>query len=94
LVVATRIALTIAEIVVRDGEAIVQRGGLAPKVLADLRDVLAHPAVHKGTIRVYRDGGHARVQLRGEFSEAQSQRIRNVIGSVPLAKLLNTRRRV
>jgi hypothetical protein len=35
----------------------------------------------------------ADVEIKGDLSEAQVQRVRNVIGSVPLAKLVNTRAR-
>ena len=58
------------------------------------------PAISRGTfqrlleeghIRVTRASGRAEVELKGNIDERAAQRIRNVIGSVPLARLINAR---
>jgi hypothetical protein len=90
---SARAAITVCVAEVRDGRVEVTRGGIAPRLLADLADVVARPAVARATIRVVRSSGAAEVEMRGDLSAAQMQQIRNVIGSVPLAKLANARKR-
>jgi hypothetical protein len=86
-----QITLCVAEVV--DGRVHVKRGGLAPGILADLADVLARPAVPRATLRIVRAGGLAELTVSGGVSAAQAQQLRNVIGSVPLARLINGRTR-
>jgi hypothetical protein len=87
-----REAITICVIRVRDGRAKIARGGMAPRVFADLADVVRRPRIARATIRVVRNRGYAKVEIDGDASDAQRQQLRNVIGSVPLAKLVNARR--
>ncbi len=87
-----RDAITICVIEVTRGKAKLARGGIAPRVLADIGDVVKRPRIERATIRVVRSRDHAKLEVRGEISEAQRQQLRNVIGSVPLAKLVNARR--
>ena len=91
--VAVRNALTILVAEVKDGVVVVKRGGVAPRVLADLADVVARPPVRSATLRIARSNGGAVLAARGDLSEAQLQQLRNVIGTVPRAMLVNTRRR-
>ncbi len=93
LYIAARRAITIAELSVERGVVRVVRGGIAPPILADLRDVASRPPIAKLRVRILRSSGRAEVELAGEVSEPQAQRIRNVIGSVPLARLVNAPRR-
>ena len=88
---AARRAITICVAEVRDGRIEVTHGGIAPRLLADLADVVARPRVERATLRIVRASGLAAVETRGNVSAAQLQQIRNVIGSVPLAKLGNAR---
>ena len=87
------LAITIAVAEVRDGNLELTRGGLAPRVLGDLRDVVSRPKVKSATLRIVRAKQRARVEVRGEMSEQQAQRVRNVIGNVPLPQLVKARRR-
>jgi len=99
LYVSARRATTIAEIVVVRGRLDVVRGGVAPPILADLRDVAEGkgtrlPKIQDARIRITRSDGRAEVTIvSGELSVEQSQCVRNVIGSVPLARLINARRK-
>jgi hypothetical protein len=86
-------AVTICVAEVRDGRIEVTRGGLAPRLLADLGDVVARPPVARATVRIVRARGVAEIEMKGEMSAEQRQRVRNVIGSVPMAMLANARRR-
>ena len=90
---AARSAITVCVAEVRDGKIEVTHGGIAPRLLADVADVVARPRVEKATLRIVRARGRAEVELHGEVTPAQAQQIRNVIGSVPLAKLVNASRR-
>jgi hypothetical protein len=90
---SARAAITIAVLDVEDGAIRRIRGGLSAGVLGDLEDVLAKPPVSRGRVRIVRDAGAARVEIGGEIAPDQAQRLRNVIGNVPLARLARERRR-
>lgn len=91
LYVASLRATTIVDLAIEKGKIRVVRGGVAPPILADLRDIARDASIKEGHIRVTRASGRAEVHLRGEIDERAAQRIRNVIGSVPLARLINAR---
>jgi hypothetical protein len=55
--------------------------------------VAARPKIAQVTVRVVRARGHAALEVNGTMPPAQLQQLRNVVGSVPLAKLVNARRR-
>ncbi len=82
-----RRAVTICVLSVEQGLVRVRHGDLTPRILQDLRDVVARPKVARGEIRITRGDGRAQVALSGTFTEAQAQQVRNVVGSVPLAGL-------
>jgi hypothetical protein len=90
LYIAARRAITVADLEITSGVLRVVRGGIAPPILSDLRDIAKHPPIKSATIRITRSSGRAEVTITGEVSAPQAQRIRNVIGSVPLARLSNT----
>ncbi|MGO8993431.1 MAG: DUF3634 family protein [Polyangiaceae bacterium] len=94
LALAARRAITLCVIEVRNGSIQVTRGGIAPRLLADIGDVVARPRAMSATLRIVRSQGSAALSASGDLSDGQRQRIRNVIGSVPLAKLVNGRGRV
>lgn len=89
----SRAAITVCVIQIANGTVRVTRGGVAPRVLVDLGDVVRKPPVARATIRITRDRGRAAVALSGTLSTAQEQQVRNVIGSLPLAALANARRK-
>ncbi|MFO0735980.1 MAG: DUF3634 family protein [Labilithrix sp.] len=93
LYLASLRATTIVDLAIEAGRMRVVRGGVAPPILADLRDIVRDPPVAEGHVRVVRASGRAEVELRGAIDERQAQRIRNVIGSVPLARLVNAKRK-
>jgi hypothetical protein len=88
-----RNAVTICVIDVERGKIRVRRGGIAARVLADVGDVVRRPRVERARIRIVRERGFAKLHMTGSLTDAQMQQLRNVIGSVPLAKLVNARRR-
>jgi hypothetical protein len=90
---SARSAVTVAVVEVRDGKLELVRGGLSPRVLGDLRDVVARPPIRSATLRIVRGKPHGRVEVRGKVSEQQVQRLRNVVGNVPMAQLVKATRR-
>ena len=88
-----RNAITICVIDVQRGKLRVKRGGIAPRVLADIGDVVRRPRVSRATIRIVRERGFAKLHMTGDLRDAQMQQLRNVVGSVPLAKLVNAKKR-
>lgn len=89
---AARRAITVCELEIAHGRVRVVRGGLAPRILADVGDVAERACIVAARLRVVRDGGRARLDISGDVPEMQRQQLRNVIGSVPLAKLISRRR--
>ncbi len=88
-----RNATTVCVIEIEAGKARIVRGAIAPRVLADIGDVIRRPKVRAANVRITRDRGRAAIAMKGTLTEAQEQQLRNVIGSVPLAKLVNARRK-
>jgi hypothetical protein len=86
---AARSATTICVLRVRDGRATISAGKLAPRIFSDIGDVVRTPPVRSAVIRIVKRDGRAEVRASGELSPAQAQRVRNVVGSVPLARLRN-----
>lgn len=93
--IAAVVALTIAAgrarelcvLSVRDGRLLIMRGALPPAVFQALADVVARARTPRGTIRIMRDGERGRVSASG-LEETTLQRVRNVIGTYPLVRLL------
>jgi hypothetical protein len=90
---ASRNAITIAVAEVHDGKLDVTRGGLSPRVVGDLRDVVSRPKIKSATLRIVRQKDRARIEIHGAVSEQQAQRLRNVVGNVPVAQLVKATRR-
>ena len=93
LYVSARAAITVCVLDVVAGQVFVRRGGLASRIRADIEDVVARPEIERATLRIVRDRGGALLQVKGAVSAAQQQQLRNVVGSVPLAQLMNARAR-
>lgn len=93
LYVSARAEITVCVLDVVAGQVFVRRGGLAPRIRADIEDVVARPKIERATLRITRDGGSASLEVKGAVSAAQQQQLRNVVGSVPLARLMKARGR-
>lgn len=87
-----RAAITIAIAEIDDGKLTVTKGGLSSRVLGDLRDVVSRPKVKHATVRILRAKDKARLEVEGEVSEQQLQRLRNIVGNVPVAQLAKSGR--
>ena len=90
---STRSAITVCVLDITGGDVVVRSGGIAPRVLADIRDVAGRPKISSATVRIVRERGYAVLEVTGTVPAPQLQQLRNVVGSVPLAKLAKTRPR-
>jgi Protein of unknown function (DUF3634) len=72
---------------VSDGRAVHRRGRLPQRLLNDIVDVVRRPAIARCEIRVVAEAGRPRVVVRGKISDAQLQRLRNVVGKFQVAQI-------
>ena len=90
---ATRSAITLCLLEIENGKLRIASGALSPRVLDDFRDIVKKPRVVAATIRVLRAKDHPRIEVRGNVSAAQLQQLRNVVGTIELAKLASSGRK-
>lgn len=83
-----RRALVLCELRADGGGLDVARGNLPPATLEDLRDVAEAARLDGLRIRVLRGSDRARVEVRGSIDPGALQRLRNVVGNVPLSQLV------
>jgi hypothetical protein len=89
---ATRAAITICIAEFEKGKVRIVSGGIAPRVLDDVKDVVKRGRVKAATMRIVRSRGRAHVEIKGDILPDVTQQLRNVVGSVPFAKLINARK--
>jgi len=77
---------------VEAGQIVSVEGRIPQGLLSDLQDVLTGSRAN-GRIVASRAAERARLDLRGSFSPELGQRLRNVVGRLPLAKIINAPRR-
>ena len=92
LVVALMRANELFCLKLRDGGPRVARGRIPPALLGDLTDILRDPPVNEGSLRGVVEDRRVRIYADAELSEAQRQRIRNVVAAWPVAKIRNAPR--
>ena len=89
---ATRAAITVFIAEIERGKLRIVRGGISPRILDDVKDVVKRGRVKAATMRIVRSRGRAHVELKGDILPEVTQQLRNVVGSVPFAKLVNARK--
>jgi hypothetical protein len=89
---SARAAVTICVLQVVNGRVELTQGALSPRVLSDVMDIVKRPKVKSATIRLVRARDFAKLDARGTLSEDQLQQLRNLVGNVPVAKLMGGRR--
>ena len=83
--------LTIFHLSVRGREVLVVRGRIPPPLLDEIREIARIKRTLRGTIRAVKDGGLARIACSGGIDPDTEQRLRNVLGRFPIAKLRSAR---
>jgi hypothetical protein len=68
-----------------DGRLRIARGRIPRRLLGDIADVLKEPAVTRGTLRGVSEDGRVRLYVEAELTDAQRQRLRNVVATWPVA---------
>jgi hypothetical protein len=89
---SARKAITICVLQVVNGEVEVSEGLLGPRLLGAVRDVVRKPKVESATIRLSRAKEFAKLDATGKLTAEQLQQLRNIVGNIPIAKLLGERR--
>src|SRR5690348_12445051 len=89
LVVALMRANELFLLRIHDGRVRVVRGRIPARLLEDIGDVVRDPEVARGTLRGVSEDGRVRLYPDAELSDAQKQRLRNVIAQWPVAKVRN-----
>ncbi len=70
------------------GGRIVQLRGRAPKRLVrEINDVLGQRPVSNASLRVCSEGDRAVLRATGDLNDGEMQRLRNVLGTFPTAKI-------
>ncbi len=75
---------------VRGGRLHLERGYAPPALLADFGDVLR--GVERAEIRAVKLNQRAELRCRGDIDDVVTQRLRNVLGMYPIARLRARRR--
>jgi Protein of unknown function (DUF3634) len=89
--ISARGAITICVLEVVNGRVTLTKGGLAPRVFADVEDIVKRPKVKSATLRLSRAKDFAKLEASGTLTKIQRQQLQNLIGNVPVAKLAGTR---
>jgi hypothetical protein len=92
LVVALLRANELFVLRLRDGRASIARGRLPQRLLDDIGDVLRDPPVLEGTLRGVSEDGRVRLYADAALSDAQRQRLRNVVGQFSVTQVRNAPR--
>lgn len=87
VVLAADRARTIAVVRFAGGKALVVRGRLPPRVLAEIRDVAERNRLGGGSVTLKRESGAVKVVLSEVDDPRAAQQLRNVIGRFRLAEL-------
>ena len=87
VIVAVERARTLAVLRFEAGRVVVARGRVAPRVLAEVRDVAARNRLGRGQVTLRREGGALSVELREVGDPRAAQQLRNVLGRFRLAEV-------
>jgi hypothetical protein len=91
LVVALLRANELFYLKLRGGRLHVARGRIPQKLLNDLGEVLRDPPVPEGTLRGVVEDRRVRLYAEAELTDAQRQRLRNIVGGWPVARVRQAR---
>ena len=88
LVRSMRRATELFRLKLRDGQVYFVRGRIPHGLLQDLGDVARSSQIAKADVWALRRDGRAELHTRGELTPEQLQRLRNVIASYSLQRIL------
>jgi hypothetical protein len=93
LVVALLRANELFVLRLRNGRLSIARGRLPQRLLDDIGDVVRAPVVLEGTLRGVSEDGRVRIYADADLTDAQRQRLRNVLGQWSVTQVRNAPRR-
>jgi Protein of unknown function (DUF3634) len=74
------------------GDVRIARGRIPQRLLDDIRDVLRETPALKGTLRGVSEDRRVQLYAEAELSDAQRQRLRNVVGQWSVTQVRNAPR--
>lgn len=77
---------------VSNGKVRFVRGRMPPGLLSDLEDIVRSSSIESAELRAIRQGGRAEIVARGAWSPEQLQRVRNIVATYSLQRILAGRR--
>jgi len=87
ILLLSRNATLLFEARVEQGKMVRLRGRVPKRLVRDFHDVLSVRPVSSATLRVHSSGTHTELRVKGDISEAEAQRLRNVLGMFPVARI-------
>ncbi|HNS98206.1 MAG TPA: DUF3634 family protein [Polyangiaceae bacterium] len=87
MLVMNRNATLLFSAKVQRGRIVSLRGRAPKKLVRELNDVLGRRPVPSASLRVYAQGDRAALQASGDLNENEMQRLRNVLGTFPTARI-------
>jgi len=91
LVWAARRATELFAVRIEGGRAKHLRGRMPPALFTEIADICGRPPIERATLRAVLQGGTPALQITGAVSDAQAQRLRNVLGRFPAARIRSGR---
>jgi hypothetical protein len=89
LVVALLRANELFYLRLRSGRLTLVRGRIPQQLLNDLAEVLRDPEVAEGSLRGVVEDRRVRLYAEADLTDAQRQRLRNIVGGWPVARVRN-----
>ena len=83
----TRDATLLFEAHVLQGRVVRLRGRAPKRLIQDFQEVLRQRPVPSATIRVHSSGGSVELRVTGDIRDGELQRLRNVLGTFPIARI-------
>ena len=87
LAISIRRSTELFRVVVRDGKAIFVRGRMPQSLLHDLDDIVGSSPLARAELRAIRRDGKAQLEIKGELSAEQCQRLRNAVGMYSMQRI-------
>jgi hypothetical protein len=92
LLISIRRSTELFKVRVAGGKVRFVRGRMPPSLLGDLEDVFRGSSSGRAEIRAIRQAGRAEIVASGELSAEQLQRVRNVVGTYSLQRIVGGQR--
>ncbi len=72
---------------IRDGQVAKVRGNIPPRLMAEIRDIVARAHVTQGEIKAVSRSGEPKLLFEGEMDAGMAQQMRNVVGQFTVGQI-------